>query len=622
MNRTARLVRIIVSPAPVFVILLLSASLAVAQSAVGNFDPFPLRPANTSSPRDSLRSFNTSLTQAGLEFRAREPREVVVRSLARAQETLDLSKLSARGRHNKELESALFLKEILDRIELPPEQEIPGVEEVENKEHGVDQWTIPNTSITIARVVEGPRVGEFLFTAETVGRLEEFYERAKDLPYKPGALVGLYEEVAHSPGAIVPQVLADALPAWSKRVVLGEALWQWLAFAIVVGATLFLLRGFVRLGCRWDERHRNAGALKRLGLLIGVVAGIGVLALARLIIVYAIQFLSDWYVLVSAAIWIAIFIGIAWLVVLATSRIAEAINDARQVKQGSVDGQLVRTLFRLLSIVMLVLLLFYAATFFGIPLTPVAAGLGIGGIALALAVRPTLENVIGGLTLFADKPVKIGEFCRFGSEYGVVEEIGLRSTRLRTLDDTLVSVPNADFSQRELVNYARRTQRLYRTMLGLRYETTPEQLRYLMTRLREMLLGHPKVSPELLHVRFHGFGAYSLDVEIFAYIRATEWLDYRAIREDINLRIMDIVKEAGTGFAFPSQTTYLGRDSGLDAERGQQAESEVEKWRSRGQLPFPDFDEGLQWDKQDILDYPPQGSPGYKPRKGLSDPQP
>jgi MscS family membrane protein len=359
-----------------------------------------------------------------------------------------------------------------------------------------------------------------------------------------------------------------------------------------------------------------------LGQPIGVVAGIAVLYLGRLVIIYVIQFISDWYILVSVVIWVLIFAGIGWLIILVTGRIAEAINEARQVKQGSIDGQLVRTLFRLVSIAMLVLLVFYAAGFFGIPLTPVAAGLGIGGLALALAVRPTLENVIGGLTLFADKPVKIGEFCRFGSEYGTVEQIGLRSTRLRTLDDTLVSVPNADFSQRELANYARRTQRLYRTTLGLRYETTAEQLRYLMTRLREMLLGHPKVSPEWLHVRFDSFGAYSLDVEVFAYIRATAWLDYRAIREDINLRIMDIVKEAGTGFAFPSQTTYLSRDLGLDAERGQQAESEVEKWRSRGQLPFPDFDEGLHWDKQDILDYPPKGSPGYTPRKGLSDPRP
>jgi MscS family membrane protein len=190
-----------------------------------------------------------------------------------------------------------------------------------------------------------------------------------------------------------------------------------------------------------------------------------------------------------------------------------------------------------------------------------------------------------------------------------------------TRRDTLVSLPNADFSQRELTNYARRRRWLYETTLGLRYETSPEQLRYVMAKLQEMLLGHPKVSPDWLHVRFDGFGAYSLDLAVFAYIRTRDWLTYRAIREDINLRIMDIVKEAGTSFAFPSQTAYFGRDAGLDAERGQEAETQVQEWRSKGQLPFPEFDEGVRGEKEDILDYPPKGSPGYKPRASGSETQ-
>ena len=150
-------------------------------------------------------------------------------------------------------------------------------------------------------------------------------------------------------------------------------------------------------------------------------------------------------------------------------------------------------------------------------------------MAIALAAQRTLENVIGAVTLYAARPVSAGDFCRFGDEYGTVEEIGLRSTRLRKLDDTIVSVPNADFSQRELVNYARRRCILYRTTLGLRYETSPEQLRYVMAKLREMLIGHPKVSPDSLHVRFHSFGAYSLDIKLFAYIRTRQWLDYLEI---------------------------------------------------------------------------------------------
>jgi MscS family membrane protein len=250
------------------------------------------------------------------------------------------------------------------------------------------------------------------------------------------------------------------------------------------------------------------------------------------------------------------------------------------------------------------------------------AGFGLGGIILALAVRPIVENFVGGLVLFSDKPVRIGDYCRFGDEYGTVEDIGMRSTRIRKLDDAVVTIPNSAFSQLQLTNFDRRRRRLYETVLGLRYETTPEQLRYVIAQLRGMLIGHPRVASDQLHVRFAGFGAYSLDIKVFAYIRTRNWLNYQAVVEDINLRTMDIVADAGTGFAFPSQTTYVRRDTGPDTERVQQAEAQVQAWRSEGKLPFPDFDEDTQKSKQDILDYPPMGSPDYKPQTASSDAKP
>ncbi len=148
---------------------------------------------------------------------------------------------------------------------------------------------------------------------------------------------------------------------------------------------------------------------------------------------------------------------------------------------------------------------------------PILPGLGIGGVAIANAARPAVENIIGGLTLFADKPVKVGDFCRFGNEEGFIEEIGLRSTRIRKLDDTLVSVPNAQFSQLDLENRTRRRKFLYRTELQFRYETKRDQLRYLLAMLRKMLLSHPKTILDKMRVRFLGFGTHSLDIEIFVH---------------------------------------------------------------------------------------------------------
>jgi MscS family membrane protein len=560
-----------------------------AAHAADDFDSYPLRPADTSSPRDTLNSFLTNLDQAIKAWETGQPIEVRVRTFDRAASTFDTSHMSESDLRASNLKAALLLKEILDRIALPPDDQIPGDDDIGSGADVIAHWTIPYTAITIARMSEGPRAGEYLFTADTLDHLEQYFREAESLPYKPGSTPGIYATFIHSPGPIIPISWALAMPRWSKTVIFGEAVWQWLTLVIVLALSFVIIRWLLIFGRRWDERRRQTAVSRRFGTPVAILLGIALLVGARLVLLYGAKLVGGYWAGLSIALWTLTFCGIGWLVFVTSSRAADVINDARRVTQSSIDAQLLRTLLNLSSLVFLAFLAVYAANFFGIPVTPVLASLGVGGLAIALAVRPTLENIIGGLTLFADKPVRIGDYCRFGDDYGTVEEIGLRSTRLRKLDDTLVSVPNADFSQRELVNFTRRRERLYRMTLGLRYETTPEQLRYVIATLRQMLADHPMVSPRLLHVRFDDFGPYSLDVEVFAYILTPQWLEYREVREDINLRVMDIVKEAGTGFAFPSQTAYVGRDTGLDEGRTRDAEARVEEWRSKGELPFKDF---------------------------------
>jgi MscS family membrane protein len=245
---------------------------------------------------------------------------------------------------------------------------------------------------------------------------------------------------------------------------------------------------------------------------------------------------------------------------------------------------------------------------FGFDVTALLAGLGIGGLAVALALQKTLENLFGGATLIADRPVQVGDFCRFGDKVGTVEEIGLRSTRVRTLDRTVVTIPNADFSTMQLENFARRDRIWYHPTLGLRYETTPEQLRYVLVEIRKLFYSHPRVDPEPARVRFTGFGAYSLDLEVFAYVRVTDYGEYLEVAEDLNLRIMDVVTQAGTGFAFPSQTLYVRPDPPPDAAAAASAEAEVARWRERRELPLPGFPPERLRELAGTLDYPPRGS--------------
>jgi MscS family membrane protein len=249
---------------------------------------------------------------------------------------------------------------------------------------------------------------------------------------------------------------------------------------------------------------------------------------------------------------------------------------------------------------------------FGFSVTALIAGLGVGGIALALAAQKTIENLFGGLTLYGDRPVSVGDFCRFGDKVGTVEEIGIRSTRVRTLDRTVVTVPNAEFSNMQLENFAKRDRMRLFAMIGVRYETTPDQLRYILVEVRKLLYSHARVTADPARIRFVGFGAYSLDLELFAYVNTSDWSEFLGIREDVYLRIMDIIDASGTGFAFPSQTLYLGKDGAPTAERAGEIAEEVQRWRERNELFLPSFPpEGIAA-IENTLAYPAEGSPDHR----------
>jgi MscS family membrane protein len=233
----------------------------------------------------------------------------------------------------------------------------------------------------------------------------------------------------------------------------------------------------------------------------------------------------------------------------------------------------------------------------------------VGGLAVALAAQKTLENLFGGATLIADRPVQVGDFCRFGEKLGTVEEIGMRSTRVRTLERTIVTIPNAEFSSLQLENFGKRDMMKFSPRLGLLYATTPDQLRYVLVEIRRMLYAHPRVLDDPARIRFVGFGDSSLDLEIFAYIDATDFSEYLGIAEDLNLRIMDIVAASGTGFAFPSNTTYLAKDEGSDPEKTRRAEAAVRDWVEREELYLPGFPQAKIDDPDETIEYPSKGAP-------------
>ncbi len=599
--------------------LLFSAWPAAPATNETNLDRQPLQPADTSSPQATLRSFQEAAREVVRRHRAHLSPAEVDRAIAKVLNTLDLSGLPPAERVDQGMEHTALLLEILGRIALPPLAKIPDVAAVESS--GLKRWTIPDTELTIARTEEGPYAGNFQFTKDTVERLPAFYKLVKNLPPKPGTLAGFYEEWSYAPGPWVPSGWTTTLPAFAYIVVWHQTVWQWLMTCATVGLTVFVIVLAYRLARRIDWIPRMGRGRHYLARLGATIAAIALLEFATGILDNAVNLTGRRLFLVNGVLYIAMYIAASWTMILGLESLGAIIIRVREARLGSIDAALVRVVVRLLAITTVVFLAIWLADSFGLPVTPLIASLGVGGLAIALAVRPTLENVIGGFILFADKPVRVGDFCRYGDQIGTVEEIGLRSTRIRSLERSTVTVPNAEFSQMKLDNFSKRDLRLLKTVLQLRYETTPEQMRWILAKLRELLLGHPMVTPEPARVRFVDFGAYSKDIEIFAYLRCQDEDTFLAIKEDILLRMEYIIREGGSGFAFPSQTTYFSRDTGLDEESKRAAEAQVHEWRERGHLPFPEFEEQERERLRDVLDYPPKGSPNHKPHRPAVKPE-
>ncbi len=427
-------------------------------------------------------------------------------------------------------------------------------------------------------------------------------------------------QIARSTVAVIPELYEEHGYPWLDRIIPGfllttrvgnSALWQWLGLLpipflawYVAGVIRFALKKpLERLVSLSKTRFDNL-VLEAIGppfrLLVAVfLFRLGIKYLYLSVLTESrLEFISG-LILWSAIVWFLL-------------RLINIFSSDAQQRFQMEGNRGMLSLLPMVQKTLQVLVIALAVTVFaqsmGVNLTAVLAGAGVAGVAVAFAAQKTIENLFGGVSVLLDQPVRVGDFCKVGSNTGTVEEIGLRSTRIRSVDRTLISIPNAQFSTDTLENYGARDRiRLYQ-VIGVRYETSPDQLRWILAETRKLIFSHPMIGPDGARVRFINFGASSLDFEIFCYVNTTDFATFVTVREDVFLRLMDIVEASGSGFAFPSQTLYLGRDTGLDAERTKAAESAVQGWRERNQLPFPNNTPDQIESVAGTLDYPPKGS--------------
>ena len=367
------------------------------------------------------------------------------------------------------------------------------------------------------------------------------------------AVPALYQQLATSRAeAWLPRVFFD------KRVA-SVRLLDWLAVllglpVLYLATSLLnrLLTPLVRLAWRRlfrvpDDGGRNALPAPARLLLLAVVSRFLLPSLPLSLLLR--EFLTN------AATLLTIISG-AWLLVLLNGEV-EAHALRRLPSSNTAAVSLLRVGRRGIDVLVIFVALLVTLRHFGVDPTPALAGLGVGGIAVALAAQKTLENVIAGASLIFDQAVRVGDFLKMGEISGTVDHIGLRSTRIRTLDRTIVSVPNSHIANVSLETISARDKFWFHPVVGLRYETTPEQLTSVVDGIRELLQSHGAVERESVRVRFLRLGPFSLDVDVFAYLHARDWNHFLEIQERLLFGVTEIVNRAGTSIAFPSQTMYV-----------------------------------------------------------------
>ena len=527
-------------------------------------DQYPLKPPDTSSPRATIKVFAHNMNRAYLKsLDTGYKNEVVYALLDRATECIDLSEIAPNVVQDVGDETALLLKEVFDRIELPPEKNIPDKKAVASKK--LTSWTVPNTAITIIKIEEGPRKGEFLFSSGTVARIREFYDRVKHLPYKPGASVSAYEDYIYGPGPMIPQQFIRKLPGWAKIGVYDQALWQWfglLSTFIIGGVVAILVFRWTRSRKTGEEESEEEATASKWSWskLIFPIILILLTLLTEHFVDEQINITGTVLKFTKIILRAIFFVAGGLAIVTIGNGIAEVIISSKRMFVSTIDDNLVRLVMRLVTLVLLFVLLWNTSDYLGMSLTAVFASAGIVGLGIALAARETLANFFGGISIFLDRPFKSGDYIVLDSgERGQVVEVGLRSTRILTRDDIQISIPNSLITNTKIINESAPQPRFrVRIKVGVAYGTDVEQAESILLSIAQKNnLVAPVPEPR---VRFRNFGDSSLDLELLCWANHPE--DRGRLINDLNHQIYKTFDTADIQIPFPQRDIHLNTNPG------------------------------------------------------------
>ncbi|MEH6637602.1 MAG: mechanosensitive ion channel family protein [Halioglobus sp.] len=522
----------------------------------------PLAPADTSSPRSTLFGFidivNSSNTQlkmvvsaykdsSRLYFSKEEIQEIdrVYQKIELARRTLNFSELPAALAVTEPLfRYRIFqLKEVLDRLELPPKESVPDAAAMSTREF--KRWTLPGTEITIERVEQGSQAGEYLFSPETVERLPEFYDRIKHLPYQSNETAGWYERYRYGGAglrAVIPLKWMNSMPGWAKVPVMAQPVWRWIGVVIVAIMATGLFLAVRQAGRTWERREKNSLLRPLWSRLAQVISLLLLIPLVIYILTVNLRFSGFFLEFSTLFLWAIFTLALTWSAWLTCSVLAETIVASQKLIPGSIDSQLIRLALRLVATILSVTVLVVGAQQLGIPAYSVIAGLGVGGIAFALAAKDSLANLLGSLLIMFEKPFRIGHWVKVGDTEGIVENIGFRSTRIRSFHDSLVAIPSDQLVNSAVDNMSMRHRQVQETVFKIAYSTTRNEIENLITCIECVIRQAPTVHDDESFVRIDHYSEGSFHLLIHCSLDISDYQKEKMMWHDMLMQFLKVIE--------------------------------------------------------------------------------
>jgi MscS family membrane protein len=384
--------------------------------------------------------------------------------------------------------------------------------------------------------------------------------------------------------------LAKGLPTYLVRNrPLGMPAWQWLAVVLLAPVAMALgwaLALVIRTVWQLARRLRGLTPLppqpiRRFGpgaMLLAVIIHYRFVAEIGTSLLYRQYYGRVILVLLAFAVYWAVLQVTHWIF----RRIALRLTERGRLAERS----LISLSRRVLDVLIFVAIALFVLSWMDVNVTAALAGLGIGGLAIGLGAQKTFENLLGGISILTDKAIVVGDACKIGDRAGTVEDIGLRSTKMRTEDRTVVSIPNGTVATATLENFRFRDKILCKQTIRLRYDLSPDHLRYVLEQLREVLDQHAKVEESTARVRVMRFGENAIEVELYAYILERDYATFLATQEDLLLQVMETLERTGGAVALPSQTTMVTQDAWVDPQKAAAALKAMGKSQASGVPSF------------------------------------